>query len=330
MRAIEAQISITAGRCALVACPVASLTLFAPAKLNLFLAVTGRRADGFHDLISVVAPLEFGDTLRVEAADAYSLTCDDPNVPCDDTNLILKAARAFAAAAPGRGGATFSLEKRIPMGAGLGGGSSDGVAALRALNRLVGDAAALAPARLEEIAAQLGSDCPLFLRDGPVIMRGRGERLAMLPAQAALRLRGRRVLVFKPAFGIATPWAYAQLAAAAPASYLPAAEAEARLAAWLEDPAASAETLLFNNMEPPAFRKFVALPTLLEQLRERFGLQSRMSGSGSACFALLPENTDTAPIEAAIRAAWGESSFVIATRLSPAASAAAGQDANPH
>lgn len=292
---------------------VAPLSIFAPAKLNLFLAVTGRRADGFHDLVSVVAQVDFGDTLRIERAPEFSLTCDDPAVPVDETNLVLKAARAFVAATDWKGGAKFSLEKRIPMGAGLGGGSSDAVAALRGLNRLAGEP--LDGPGIAAIVAQLGSDCPLFQHEGPVVMRGRGERIMALPAGAAARVRGRRVLVFKPGFGIATPWAYARLAATAPGGYILAADAEARLAAWNADPQAAMETLLFNSMEPPAFAKFVALPVLLEQLRADFGLAPRMSGSGSACFAILRDDTVDAPIIAAIRAAWGESAWVIQARL---------------
>jgi 4-diphosphocytidyl-2-C-methyl-D-erythritol kinase len=147
-------------------------------------------------------------------------------------------------------------------------------------------------------------------------MRGRGERVAMLPAAAAARLRGRRVLVFKPDFGIGTPWAYQRLAAEAPAGYVPAADAEGRLAAWLADSSATAEQLLGNNLERPAFAKFIALPALLEELRTRFALAPRLSGSGSACFALLPENAPVPDIAATIRAAWGEAAFVLATAFS--------------
>ncbi len=291
-------------------------TVFAPAKLNMFLAVTGRRADGFHDLVSVATALEFGDRLKAELSKAegeFTMTCDDLAVPVDGTNLVLKAARAFAAATKWRGGAKFFLEKRVPMGAGLGGGSSDAVAALRALNGLAG--AGLSREELARIAAGLGSDCALFLHDGPVIMRGRGERIEALSAGASARLRGRRVLVFKPAFGIATPWAYGEMVKAAPGSYMPVGDAEARLAAWMEDASASAEDLLFNNMERAAFAKFLALPALLELLRGEFGLAPRMSGSGSACFAFLPENAPVAAIMAAVRSAWGATSFVVETRI---------------
>lgn len=290
-----------------------SFSIFAPAKLNLFLAVTGRRPDGFHDLVSVAAQLNFGDTLRAEKAGSFSLTCDHPDVPVDESNLVLKAARAFARMTQWPGGARFVLEKRIPLGAGLGGGSSNAVAALQALNALAGTS--LSHEARSALALELGSDCALFLQAQPVVMRGRGERIAVLPSDAVKRLRGRRVLVFKPDFAIATPWAYAQLAAKAPGSYLDSGAAERTLQSWLDDANAPAERLLFNNMEPPAFTKFPALPVLLEQLRAKFGLQPRMSGSGSACFALLPENLDVAPVREAIRGAWGESTFVIDAEL---------------
>ncbi|HEX7631088.1 MAG TPA: 4-(cytidine 5'-diphospho)-2-C-methyl-D-erythritol kinase [Lacunisphaera sp.] len=298
-----------------------AVAVFSPAKLNLFLAITGRRADGFHDLVSVAAPLDFGDELEARskeqgAGSRFTLTCDRAEVPVDETNLILKAAQAFVAATGWKGGADFRLTKRIPMGAGLGGGSSNAVAALRALNQLSGGA--LAGARLAEVAASLGSDCALFLHDAPVVMRGRGERVEALPATAAARIRGRRVLLFKPGFGISTPWAYGRMVAEAkagrPAVYLPAEEAERRLAAWLAGHA-PLEELLANNMEGVAFGKYVALPVLLEKLRRDFGIAARMSGSGSACFAVLRDDQASAPLAAAIRAAWGADAFVQEARL---------------
>ncbi len=289
--------------------------LHCPAKLNLLLAVTGRRADGFHDLVSVVAPVAFGDTLTVEPAGEFSLTCDDPAVPGDATNLVLKAAQAFRAATGWRGGARFALAKRIPAGAGLGGGSSDAAAALAALNRLAGGL--LAPAALAQVAAEVGSDCALFLAGGPVVIRGRGECVERLPEAVAARLHGRRVLIFKPGFAIATPWAYARLAALSPAGHTPAAEAEARLAGFVTAAGAGAawEEMLFNDLERVAFAKFIALPVLLGQLRRQFGLAPRMSGSGSACFALLPDGAPVAAVSAAVRAAWGASALVVETAL---------------
>ncbi|HVW21935.1 MAG TPA: 4-(cytidine 5'-diphospho)-2-C-methyl-D-erythritol kinase [Opitutaceae bacterium] len=294
---------------------MSTVEVFSPAKINLFLAVTGRRPDGYHDLVSVAAPLEWGDrllcALREGEADGCTLACDDPAVPLDESNLILKAAARFRAASGWRRNVAFTLAKRIPIGAGLGGGSSNAAAALKALNRLAGGP--LDPAALARAAAEVGSDCALFLAGVPVAMRGRGERVEPLADAAAARLRGRRLLLFKPGFGVSTPWAYGRLAASG--AYLPAAEAEARLAAWAAG-AAPAEELLYNNMEPPVFAKFPALPLLLERLQADFGLAGRMSGSGSCCFALLP-GAGPAPsaVAAAIRESWGASAFLVETRL---------------
>jgi len=211
---------------------VSVTVLASPAKINLYLAVTGRRTDGFHNLVSVVAPLAWGDLLQIETGEHgdFSLTCDDPAVPCDDANLVLKAARVFQEASGWKRGARFHLQKRIPMGAGLGGGSSNAVASLRGLNALAGEP--LSENALAELAARLGSDCMMFLHDGPVVMRGRGERVEALPSAIAARLSGQRVLLFKPSFGIGTPWAYGRLASLAKAEkgaavYLPEADAEA-------------------------------------------------------------------------------------------------------
>ncbi len=291
------------------------VTVFAPAKINLFLAVTGRRKDGYHDLVSVVAPLDFGDTLKFEpdGEGAFSLVSDDSELPCDDSNLILKAARLFRDRSGWAGGGRFMLQKRIPMGAGLGGGSSDAVAALKALNAAAGRP--LDDGRLAELSAEIGSDCPLFFLSKPSVIRGRGERVERLPEAAGHRLSGRSLIVLKPTFAISTPWAYRTLAAAAPGSYLAVEAAEARLSGWLGDAAAPVESLLFNSFESPAFFKFPALPALLGELRERFGAAPLLSGSGSACFAFVPDEADPGAWTATIRAAWGPDVFVRKVRV---------------
>lgn len=310
-----------------------SVTVFSPAKINLFLAVTGRRDDGYHDLASVAAPLDFGDQLSAEiggqqsevrdqrsavegqkanAEGMFALDCDFPDVPSDDGNLVIKAAKEFAAATGWREPVRFRLTKRIPPAAGLGGGSSNAVAAMQALNELSGGKTERDA--LAALAARLGSDCALFLHGGPVIVRGRGERIEPLPASAAQRLRGRRVLLFKPAFGIGTAWAYARLAAGAPKHYLPALEAENLLEAWIKG-AAGAEELLFNSFEPPVFAKYLALPALRDRLRGEFGLAACLSGSGSACFALLPDEAPVEAVAACIRQAWGPAAFVQTAKI---------------
>jgi 4-diphosphocytidyl-2-C-methyl-D-erythritol kinase len=294
-----------------------SLAMASPAKLNLYLAVTGRRADGFHDLLSLAAPVAWGDTLGVRlAGGGFSLECDDPAVPLGEDNLVLRAARAFNACAGLELGAAFVLEKRIPMNAGLGGGSSNAVAALLALNELSGSP--LDFARLEALAARLGSDCAMFLRKGPSVMRGRGESVEAPGGTAAGRISGRRAVLFKPAFGIGTAWAYGRLAGIADRSgYSPPDRAEARLGAWIASPAAPAEEILHNDFERVVLPKFPAAGLLLARLRGDFGLEPHLSGSGSTCFALLPnDHPDPADgIAAAVREAWGPSSIFVETRL---------------
>lgn len=293
---------------------MSTLNIPAPAKINLFLAITGRRTDGFHDLLSVAAPLTWGDRLEVEAVDgAFTVECDNPAVPTGDANLVIKAARAFAEATGWKGGARFRIEKKIPFGAGLGGASSDATAALRALNTLAG--APLDEPAMARVASAVGSDCALFLSPVPVVMRGRGEQVQPLPREAYSRIRGMRVLIFKPGFSIPTPWAYGRLVAEAPRGYVRSPAAEARLTSWTAKAGAPADELLFNSMERAVFSKFPALPVMLEHLRDRFGIAGRMSGSGSACFALLHEAMEPAPIESVIREAWGPSTFVMESRI---------------
>jgi len=283
----------------------------AHAKLNLSLAITGRRADGFHELVSLVAGLELADELTFTPGPAFALTCDDPTLPVDGTNLVLRAAEAYARRRPACVRGAFRLAKRIPHGAGLGGGSSDAAAALRLLDQAVPDPLGLA--ELEVLAAEIGSDCPYFIRGGLQVMRGRGERLDALPSTAASALNGRRVLIIKPPFGIPTPEAYGGLAKSG--RYQEAAEAEARLAAWLAAPAADPGDL-GNDLAAPVFAKHLALPTALQWLRDRQGLVFRLTGSGSACFAWVPEGLDSSVIMGTLRAAWGPSAWLADTRIS--------------
>lgn len=282
---------------------------FAPAKINLLLAITGRRADGYHDLVSLVAPLNWGDTLEVEPAETTTLSCDVEGIPRDESNLVLKAAALFRQATGWAQPLAFRLQKRVPAGAGLGGGSSDAVAALRAMNELAGNP--LDEAGLLGLAAQLGADCALFLDGVPVIMRGRGEVLEPLSEVEQARLRGRRVFLFKPGFGVGTAWAYGRMVAD-PRHYIAAEAVEERLRRWR---ASDEDALRFNNMEPVVFAKYPALPTLYAELRLRFGLQPQMSGSGSASFAILPDDADVPVIEDCVRAAWGPSAFTMMAQI---------------
>ncbi len=290
------------------------LKLNCPAKINILLAITHPREDGFHDLVSLVAPVALGDTLTVSVTgvgEADTLECQQEGVPTDGSNLVLKAAALFRRSVPVPEAFHFVLDKCIPHGAGLGGGSSDGAKVLQAMNRLTGHP--LGVDDLRSLAVVLGSDCPLFLEEKPVIMRGRGEQLETLSAREAAALQGKRVLLFKPDFAIQTGWAYGQMRASGK-DYCPSDEAECRLRKW-RDSLRDEDLPLYNNMETVAFRKYLALPALLQILRERFNVAVRMSGSGSACFLFPGPDENEEAITAMIRECWGDATWLEWTSL---------------
>ena len=283
----------------------------AQAKLNLSLAITGRRADGFHELVSLVAPIALADTLTLDVGRPLGLTCDDPALPVDGTNLVLKAAVAYARLRPSAPTGHFHLTKRVPHGAGLGGGSADAAAALRLLDRASGEP--LGPEALEALAAEVGSDCPFFVRSQSAVMRGRGERLEILPAAVRAALAGRKVVVVKPPFGVPTPEAYGLLAQIG--KYRPAAQAEAELAAWIARPSAD-PVALGNDLSAPVFSKYLALPAGLASFRRVTGLSWQMTGSGSACFAWVEDGFDQAGLRTDAVRVWGAGAWVAETVIS--------------
>lgn len=295
---------------------VAEMHLHTPAKVNLMLSVHGQRADGFHALTSLVVSLAFGDELKVRLLDGAKsdrLNCNDANVPTGTDNLILKAARLFRV----RLGRTvffeFDLEKLIPMGAGLGGGSSNASSALLAMNRLCGGP--LSTFVLLELAAELGSDCPFFIDPQPSLISGRGEIINAVDPELAKRLCGQSVVLFRPPFAINTAWAYAQLAAAAPASYEAPELAAKRLESIMKSGTELPSRLLYNSFEAVVGRKYLALPSLLSSLRE-LGVPCLMSGSGSCCFALLEQAAiPTAQLQELCYNALGEAAFWIETEI---------------
>ena len=283
----------------------------AHAKLNLSLAITGRREDGFHELISLVVPIGLADTLTLDVSRPLGLSCDDASLPVDGANLVLKAAAAYEKRRSSAPTGHFHLTKKVPHGAGLGGGSSDAAAALRLLDQASGDPLGLEV--LETLAAEIGSDCPFFVRGQSAIMRGRGERLEILPVAVRTALAGRKVVLLKPPFGIPTPEAYGLLAKAG--KYRPAAQAEAELAAWLAQPA-SDPSVLGNDLTAPVFAKYLALPVGLASFLQSAGLKGQMTGSGSACFAFVSDRFDHARLREAVRRAWGPGAWVEETVIS--------------
>jgi 4-diphosphocytidyl-2-C-methyl-D-erythritol kinase len=251
-----------------------------PAKLNLYLAVTGRRADGYHDLVSLAAKISLCDELTATPASMDTLACDDVTLSAGPDNLVLKAATAYREKVPDAPHFAWDLKKRLPYGAGMGGGSSDAASALRILNTACDGA--LSADELATVAAKVGSDCPLFLKDAPCLMRGRGEKLEALPNDAARALRGKTVAIVKPHFGIPTGWAYGAIDAAK--TFTPEATAEAEIDAWLKNPASPLPVR--NNFMDVVYRKYLCYIALNDILAAKGLPRAILTGSGSAAFVL--------------------------------------------
>ncbi len=251
----------------------------APAKVNLTLAVRFRRPDGYHELESWVTPIGLADELTFEHAPGFSLSIDGhgDELPADERNLVSRAARALAAAAGVACKASIRLKKRIPVGAGLGGGSSDAAATLLGLNRLW--ELGFSSSDLAGIAAGIGADVPLFLAHSPVVMRGRGEKLEPLPAAE----RPRWIALVVPPYGCATRDVYSAWTPSMSAARLDRPWERAHL------PANELMRCLFNDLEAAAFAVQPALAELHRSLDGLGGRTVRMTGSGSALFTLFDD-----------------------------------------
>jgi len=232
----------------------------AHAKINWSLRITGKRADGYHNLETVFQTISLHDTLIFRESDELSLTCDDPSIPVDESNLVLRAARALGKTA------AIELRKRIPAGGGLGGGSSDAAATLRALGGDRED--------LPEIALSLGSDAPFLLVGGTAYATGRGEVLTPMPpiqASLLLVLPAERVMT-KDAFArlkhYSEPLGYDAFVGAAALSGTASAEASGR-------------HNFTNDFEEPVFAMLPQLREYKQRLLDAGATWAGMSGSGS-------------------------------------------------
>lgn len=260
------------------------LTLQAPAKLNLSLRVLGKRGDGYHEVDTLMVKLPgLADRIEFRESDHFSFSCDDPSVPDDESNLVVKAVRAYEAATGTPCKYSISLTKIIPHGAGLGGGSSDAATTLHGLNQLHGHS--LSVDALREIAAKLGSDVPFFLVSGAARCTGRGEKIEQVPSPPALR-----VLLLKPSFAVPTPDAYGRWESS---RELPGISYAGQRVSGIS---------LGNDLERPVFQKHQFLAELKQWLLGRRETSAAlMSGSGSAVFAVLTEDADAVALAKAAR-----------------------------
>src|SRR5438132_10262948 len=253
------------------------MQVLAPAKINLSLKVCGRRDDGFHEIETLIAPIRLCDQIEiVERSSTCEIEfhCDDPSVPAGDDNLILRAVKSFFAATKVTRAVSIDLKKRIPHGAGLGGGSSDAASTLLALDGLFDTK--LPREALAKIAETIGSDVPFFIFQSPALCKGRGELITSLKVKQKLS-----ILLLKPAFGVSTAWAYSHWQHS---REIPAVRYQAQ---------EFAGQIFVNDLERPAFEKFAFLAQLKMWLLKQAEVGvALMSGSGSAVFAVLRENAD--------------------------------------
>src|SRR4029434_320209 len=251
------------------------MQVFAPAKINLSLKIFSRREDGFHEIETFIVPISLCDEIKIDQGDAkkgIEFRCDDASVPDGEDNLAVRAAKTFLEATKVKSGVAIELKKRIPHGAGLGGGSSDAASTLLTLNELF--ETNLPREALAKMAETIGSDVPFFIFQSAAKCKGRGERVTPLKLPERLP-----ILLLKPAFEVSTAWAYSR---------------------WqdsLEIPGVSHEAQEFagqtfvNDLEPSVFGKFVFLAQLKMWLLDQSEVGAAlMSGSGSTVFAVMREN----------------------------------------
>ena len=249
----------------------------APAKINLFLKVLRRRPDGFHEIETFISPISLCDQIKIDKnkrGQGISFRCDDPSVPRGGENLIVRAANAFFAATQMKPAVSIVLKKKIPHGAGLGGGSSDAAAVLLALNQLF--ATKLSREKLAKLGSTIGSDVPFFIFESAAVCTGRGE--IVTPKKLTEQLS---ILLVKPDFGVSTPWAYKHWQNSRELPGISYVQQDFR------------GQKLHNELERPVFEKFVFLARIKTWLLEQKEVAAAlMSGSGSTVFAVVPSNVD--------------------------------------
>ncbi|MEP6603869.1 MAG: 4-(cytidine 5'-diphospho)-2-C-methyl-D-erythritol kinase [Spartobacteria bacterium] len=247
----------------------------APAKINLSLRVLQRRGDGFHEIETSIVPISLCDKIDIVKQGRWiDFQCDDSSIPTGDENLVVRAAKIFFEQTKQKGGVEIKLEKKIPHGAGLGGGSSDAASTLLALNQLF--QTNLSREALAKMAEGIGSDVPFFIFESAAICKGRGEMV--LPVESHARLS---ILLLKPGFGVSTPAAYSRWKDSREIPGVP------------YDAQEFGEHTFVNDLERPVFEKFVFLAQMKMWLVKQPEVGAAlMSGSGSTLFAVMRPNVD--------------------------------------
>lgn len=274
-----------------------SYSLIAPAKINLYLEIIGDRPDGYHELAMVLQSIDLADRIEVRSngIDDFRIHCDHPQVPLDNKNLAYRAAELLKSQFPKAfaqyGGAEITIDKRIPVAAGLAGGSTDGAAVLVGLNMVW--QLGLTQPELQELAAELGSDVPFCVTGGTALATGRGDELEPLPDVDRLYV----VLAKYRSLEVSTPWAYKTYRQQFGHAYLSApTDLEARrqrvhsgdmVHAIAHRDDAQIATLLHNDLEKVVLPEYPRVSQLRDTLKQLDVLGAMMSGSGPTVFALV-------------------------------------------
>ena len=266
-----------------------ALSVRCPAKINLGLRVLRRREDGFHEIVTLFQAIDLWDDLSAAEDDGLALHVEGEPSPADETNLVLRAARLLG---PGRG-ARLHLVKRVPVGAGLGGGSSDAAGALVLLSRLWG--LSLDRSALAALGAELGSDVPFFLAGGTALGTGRGERVEPLPP-----IGERPLLLGHPPFALSTPSVYAALEAA----LTPEHDGVTVSRLFVKFAEGNDFALATNDLEAPAFAMRGELRSFRDALSRTGAEVALLSGSGSTVFGMYGAGTELTAIADELRAAF--------------------------
>ena len=277
------------------------------AKVNLALEVLGKREDGYHEIATVLQAVDLFDRLKVEVADTLSLRTDDPALPTDDGNLVMRAARLLQKAAGTDAGAAIRLTKHIPVAAGLGGGSSDAAATLWGLNRLW--KLRWPTARLQELAVELGMDVPFFLGSGRAVATGRGERLAALPAGG-----GYALVLVNPRVALSTREVYGRV----PAGWRAEPTGTERVVEALRTRnVGKVAAALTNNLESVVEPVMPVVTRMKAALLAAGALAAIMSGSGPTVFGMARSLDHARQIRTRVsRAGWA--CWAVRTNSGPA------------
>jgi 4-diphosphocytidyl-2-C-methyl-D-erythritol kinase len=281
-------------------------------KVNLLLNILGKRADGFHELETVMQPVNFCDELSFErGGNAIELSCSNKNLPTDSKNLVFRAAEAFLKLHNLRAGVRIHLEKKIPLAAGLGGGSGNAATTLLGINEIFGSP--LPIKALANIAESLGSDIPFFLQNKPALATGRGEKIQ--PLENFSVFKGKAFLLIHPGFGISTPWAYQNLVRFPKALNGEKGRATDLIAKLQTNDFSAAAGEFYNSLEAPALEKFPILGLFQEFLRANGSLAALMSGSGSTTFAICENVSAAESLTEKFKSKFGENYWMAVVKI---------------